>query len=737
MGQWGRVGRRIGSGDGMRSIFDTVDPSTAARVGIRAATVIPKAETGPGVAMFGWSTPIGAMFGRQSPQRMMKEAQLLYHTNPWVRAAESTVTRRVVGLPWHLEDENNEESEGEPTGQMKVATDLLEQPQANVTVGRKMTRRGLWSITSRHVGLCGMAYWYLDQRDGFAGIPLSILYVNPARMWPAEDDAGNLTGWFLDPKDEHGRGGTPLQLDEVIAFYLDEPDSGNLGTGLVEVASLKAQITTLADRHAAYILATGGRLAGIVSPKEGSIPDDKFQALVREFRNLVEAPDAAKRTTILQGPVDFTPTAANPAELNLLDLSKMNRDDIFGIWGFSSGMAGIPSPAGLNSGDRPKWDEQILMQGPVHDRVEALREPIQYQLLDRWQKIGTTIDLEIEEPTFEDKAPAYEIAAKAREVPLTNKERRELVGLDPFGVPEIDEAVWLPVALTEAYPGGPKGPTGAPEPAPVPPALAPFAGQQPAPPASEPMMPMQPAEQKGRIGSALTAAHARYVKRAQASLQKAIAAVLGEQRAEIAGRVERNAAHLAKRPKDTASWWDGAKWDKRLMDVLRPHYVRTYEQVGKLVPTVLTGKAEPVAEATLARVLTRLAKRVTRINETTRDAIRDAIGAGLDAGEGAAELGARVAEAATFDPYRGELIARTETMFAWNSSAIESYADAGVEMVEPQDGDADEECAARMARGAVSLEEALDDEDHPNGTLAWTPVIDMERLAELRQAAGL
>jgi len=134
--------------------------------------------------------------------------------------------------------------------------------------------------------------------------------------------------------------------------------------------------------------------------------------------------------------------------------------------------------------------------------------------------------------------------------------------------------------------------------------------------------------------------------------------------------------------------------------------------------------------ATLTRILRRAADRVKRINETTRDAIRDAIAAGLDLGEGAAALGARIASAAILDPYRGELIARTETMYAWNSSAIESYRDFDVEMVEPQDGDEDEECQARLARGAVTLDEAMDDEDHPNGTLAWSPVVDYAAIRE-------
>mgnify|MGYP000167598961 CR=1 FL=1 len=560
----------------MTTLFDTLQADDATRIGLRpdAATIV-KSETGPGVAMFNWGTPIG-LFSR-SPQKAMREAQMLYHANPWVHSAEQTIVRRVAGLPWHLEDENDEESEGEPAGNVKIAHDLLEKPQLNADVGRKMTRRGLWSITTRHIGLCGMGYWYLDQMDAYARIPLSILYVNPARVWPAEDDAGNLTGWVLDPKDEAGRGGTPLTLDELIPFYLDEPDGGHYGTGLVEVASLKARITTLADLHAAYVLSTGGRLAGIVSPKEGSIPDDKFQALVREFRNLVEAPDAAKRTTILQGPVDFTPTAANPNELNLLDLSKMNRDDIFAIWGVPPSQAGVGGSVGLNSGETRKYEEQILMQGAVHDRVVILRETIQYQLLDRWQKLGTTIDLEIEEPEYEDEMPAYDMAVKARDLPLTNKERRELVGLDPFGKPEIDEAVWMPIGLTEAYPGGPDGPQGAPEPAPVPPALAPF---QPTP----------ELETKARIGTVLTRAHDRYAKRAEADLVRAISGILEEQRTEIARKVARNDPG---RLKDERSWWDEAKWTKRLTDTLTAHYVRTYQEVREVVPNVLGRAIKP------------------------------------------------------------------------------------------------------------------------------------------------
>ena len=416
------------------TLFDSLPPSEAARLGIVPPE---KAVVGPGVAMVQFGTPLSAL--QRSPQKLMREAALAADSNPWIRSAEQTVTRRVAGMEWHLEDGNDEEVGEDATGPAKLVYDLFQKPQAQIpNVGYQMTWRDLVFRTSWHMGACGVGYWFLDQPDAAYRFPLGLLYVAPWRVWPSLNDAGNLVGWVIDPKDEQGRGGIPLAPDELLPFYLNPPDERMLATGLVEAAGLKAQITTYADRHAAFVLATGGRMAGIVAPKAGILNEDQFAKLVREFRNVAEAPDAAKRLTILEGPVDYTQTAATPGELALIDLAKMNRDDILAVWGVPPSLAGIPAPAGLNSGDAKKYDEAILMQGAVHDRIVAIRETIQYRLLDR---LPYGFEFEFEEPSFDDEAPAYEIAAKARELPLTNAERRELVGLDPFGNPEIDNAV--------------------------------------------------------------------------------------------------------------------------------------------------------------------------------------------------------------------------------------------------------------------------------------------------------
>jgi hypothetical protein len=105
--------------------------------------------------------------------------------------------------------------------------------------------------------------------------------------------------------------------------------------------------------------------------------------------------------------------------------------------------------------------------------------------------------------------------------------------------------------------------------------------------------------------------------------------------------------------------------------------------------------------------------------------IQNTVASGIEQGLSPAQLGdaleVALDDAKTFDEYRAELIARTETAQAYNAAALGSYAEFGIDKVEPLDGDEDPECVARLARGPVTLAEAEADEDHPNGTLDWVP----------------
>jgi hypothetical protein len=694
-----------------------------------SAAVAESSTTGHNVRMIakaaqGWEpiwnpSTIPWFMATRSPLRRMQEDQAAYWINPWILTAENAVTRRVRGLPWHLEDQSNEEIDDENLpAALRPIQELLEKPQAALPIEERQVGISSWtnliSITSRHLGLCGMTHWFKDQMDA-NGTPAAIVYVNPARLYPITTSTGHLVEWSLDPKDDQGRGGTRIRRDQIITFYLTPPDGGAIVTGLVHAARVKSMVTNAADMHALNVLSSGGRIAGFVSPKNGVMEKEQAETLERELRSIQDAPDSAKRLQLIKGPIDFQPTSANMQELDLAGLSSMNRDDILTVWGVPASQAPVAIAAGMNSGDTKGYDEAILYQGAVHDRIAPIRETVQFELLDLYPEKP---ELVIEEPTFDDEAPAYELAVKAKDQPLTRNERRALLGKDPLpdygpdGEP-LGLAIDLPAMIVtvgqgEDTPGAKPGNfTKAPEPTisvlpPSPPLLpGPSTGAQDAP-------------AKADIRAAT-------VRKFEPVIRRAVQAFLDDQKAEIAAKVREKGEHIARKPSDTDAWWSG-KWDAKLMEALRRGLAGVTETVATRIGQQVPAKADPFAEAVLQALLRTVAKRVTGINTTTRDAIASIIGKAFSDGLSPAQVADLITEATPFDTSRAEVIARTETAYAYNGAAVESYREVGVEKVEVIDGDGDDECQA--ADGQVwTLDEANDNPlGHPNCVRDFAPV---------------
>lgn len=624
--------------------------------------------TGPGAYTMTWNPPLTS--ASRNPQALMRQAQALFHTNGWVGTAVRTIVGRFTSLPWHLEDASDETVDSGPV------FDLMDDPIATRQGGLR-TRRDLWSLTGRHTVLCGTSFWYGDQAD-LAGIPLKFLYINPARMWPVQDKAGNLLDWVLDADgtdyDGNPLSGVPLGKENVHQFVLDPPDSGHFGIGIVERVWGKADLSRLSDQHARGVLASGGRLSGMVSPKNDAMLDpDAYESLVKDFRSIVSDPDAAKKLLIVKQPVDFTSMSASPQQLDLDAISRTTRDDIFALFQVPPSQAGVPGPGGLNSGETKKYDEAVLHQNAVHPLVVSFKETLQL-ILDR---VG--IDLEIDEPSFDDDTPKYEIAQKAQGLPLTNDQRLALVGLPPLGPTNGGNDIYLPVNL--ALVGSAQG---------------------------EPVKAKLP-ERKS-------------LERVLPSVKKAVASVLQAQRSEIARRVRERHSHLVKKPSDVTAWWDEKKWRQELEKALKPHLSGMAGRITLQVrQSIAPGKAS-FEDAVVGRILREAGKRITGITDTTREDIQKLLLQGLEQGLSPAELGDLIENATTFDEYRAELIARTETAIAYNEATTASYEEYGVTQVEVVDGDQDDVCAD--ANGQVwSMEEAYSNPiGHPQCTRDFLPV---------------
>ena len=690
----------------------TVDPTPAAKAG----------PIGPGAGILQTEYPLaaalGGFLGKDTAKRQLSAVKLGREVS-YIRRAEATVSDKVGGMQpgispgWHIEDpEGDTIDETYPDARAVTAYDLIRDPQGLLSAeeSQRLSRRSLWQVSSRHMGLAGCGFWYQDGRNAY-GMPLALLYIAPWRMRPNYRDKVVLTGWTLDP-DASGHG-TDLPLEEVTLLRFEAPDEGVWPTGLVESVLGKAHLNTAIDRHENTVLASGGRLSGILSPKEGAITDDGVYAqMVRDWRNVVETPESARRLQIVRAPVEFHQTVMSPQDLQLVDLMERNRDDLLAAWGVPLSQIGGSPAQGLNGGEGRKYEEAVLWQGPVHARLVEVAEAIQ-SILDAWRPLlGWSPRFVLDEPVFDDDTPRYDNASKAISLPLRNSERRAILGLDPIGDPAIDDAVWMPVNITPMAFATPEPETGPAEP-------------EAQPVLSETPRQLEDAMKAGRIETGARRLRVAVESRWAPRLRNEVGDVLRQQRERVASLVRKNWKHITADPKDTDAWWDPKLWDGKLTDALRPGMTALSESVSAQIRSVLpkpAGKASVFAEDAISRVLRSGVTRVKDINEVTRQGIAKLIAEGIDQELSPADVGDAIERWSGFDEYRAERIATTELAAAYNTTALHEYGDVGIEQVEAIDGDNDPVCAARNGK-VFSLAEAADILDHPNGTLDWVPIV--------------
>ena len=179
-----------------------------------------------------------------------------------------------------------------------------------------------------------------------------------------------------------------------------------------------------------------------------------------------------------------------------------------------------------------------------------------------------------------------------------------------------------------------------------------------------------------------------------------------------------------------------SQWSQdALIPAFDGHYLRTTEMTVGSINTVLNlgvNLPDPVAREIVAAGGRRAG--LLDITGETRQAIFRSLADGRAAGEGPPALARRIRSqvpAGRFTnagpKYRAQLVARTETKWAQNRSALEAYRQSdivtGVLAFDNQTGYGDDECVARD--GQVFTIEQADAEmaaEHPNFTLNFGPV---------------
>ena len=655
----------------------------------------------------GWANAIPLTSLRNSPQERAA-AYLKAYKVGWFYKAGKKIADDIASLDWSLSDGDMEEGEDETTldrPALSIPFDalspidqfqrLLERPNPSQT-GRQLFRK-----TQVRLDFAGSAAWYLE--GGSFGIPTALYGISPARMTPSRDSSGNLIGWVMDK--DRPSGGIPFPKDEILWFSTGNADDEDLfGTSVVEAVYGQVPLTEMMARHTMNVLATGGRLAGMLWPKDRPLGTDEFDDAIRAYRNVVSDPDAAKRLLIFPEPMEYASGASTPAEIGIPELAVLTRDEILTAFPVSPYRLGVPMPGGLNSGETRREDRRDYWEETIHPRADLLEEVIQVGLLSRYEELlGQTFDFEIAEPNMDDAAS---LVAKTEAL-----KGLVSVGFDPkqaVSASGLAHIKWagLPDILDPAK-----------------------------------QMEMQQQAREASLAQ-LEQAKNEPPKPPQKSVkprgETAIRQFLTEQRERISERVRDTLPQTKAARKEAADeWWDGAAEDAALRETLRGLYLEVGRE-GLQVVADKTGRV--VTNTAVNRILSDLYEyggaRITNINERTRDAVKAQLTEGVRRGYSIQQLlGGVEAEGfagvqgalldngvAAWDPYRAEMISRTETALSFNRASIRGYGEYGVREVQAIDGDFDEDCAARNGQ-VFSIDEALGIADHPNGTLDWAPVL--------------
>ncbi len=674
-----------------------------------------KAVTGAGVISMTYDPPLSLLVAKPQDRFAM---YLRAYRHGWFYKAEARISRDFGALDWSLQVGD----QTLPKPSLSVPPDtLLPQDRIQRLLERpnpRQTRRQLWEKTLIRLDMTGNAFWYYDEPDEY-GLPTSIWPISPHRMTPSYAKGGALVGWVMDA-DGRG-GGVPFAPDEIEHFAYAGPDDDIWGVGVVEAVYTELSISQLINRHTADLLTTGGRLAGAVWPKTNSLDEDQYQDVIKAWRNVASDPNAARRLLVFPEPMEWDKGAATPAELALVDLANLNRDAVLSAFPIGYTMLGGSLPAGLNSGEARRYEQQDYWEATLHPRVELFEESVQLGLIRRLEQlVGQDYDFEIEEPNLDDAAAIVEKSGALRA--LVNlgfdiAESVSAVGLDHIGFDQAKLAASVAPVAPDQNPDG----------------------------LSAGLTAGNVRKDGATIQQEVVKSRDDIVATAATGAAQSVAGFLKDQRE----RIIRNVTNLwpaQKRARKALpeEWWDAAYEDSQLRLALSFAYREltreSLQSVANRLGRVITKSQHlPIAED----VLRRGQNRITGINEVTRRAIDNALVEGIRRGYSIAQVVDGVpAEgfvglknlsldngAIAWSEYRAEMIARTETATAYNRAALDSYRTLGVKRVRVTDGDGDDLCAP-WHNWEGPVDEAPEETGHPNCTRDFAPIVEDRKSLE-------
>ena len=580
--------------------------------------------------------------------------------------------------------------DGEPVAH--PIADLLEYPSDYVSM-REMLR----AIVRDYI-TTGNAY--LLRPSDEAGRKQTLWYLPSAHIRPVAEGTDYMTAYEWRTPGAAMRVLDPAEVVH-IRHGLDS-DTTRLGVSPIASVMREVSIDEAASDYTSALLRNGAHPGLLISPRSDNYPMRPADAA--RVKAQIEADftgDHRGAPIVMTAPTDVHHVSYSPEQMDISSVRDMPEERVAAVLGLPAAVIGLGTGmqqtrvgATMVELHRQAWQDCIIpMQVSMADQMTL-------QLLPLGSDLRIEFDRSSVEVLREDKTG--QITSLLGAGVITRSEARVLAGYEPGEADDVYMREPMGSFLGAADSGAEEE----------------RASPQP--------IELRQVDDSARLVSDLESVRVQAMGLMQSELVDAFAE-LGDLVADAWRGTETRAIE-----DDIAESAIVSDWiDLRLADVFRVSYGRAIQDAAKVV-SVHIGRGVSIPDVVARGILADGGKRVGLVDvvDATKRAIFDGLASAREDGLGAVETAERISGRVSAGRFRTAstralVIARTETKYAQNRSALGAYDASGADRViafDAQIGATDADCMARDGQ-VYDLAEAqiLTEAEHPNGTLSWAP----------------
>lgn len=328
----------------------------------------------------------------------------------WVYRCVSTIAEEVSSAKLRLYRKSKDGNDTEVTDHELLS--LLERPNP------EMTQADVLEWISSFIDLDGNAYLY-KAKVGTKTRELWPLRSDWVKIKPS-DDKKRLVGGYAY---YNGEGNIPLQIEEVIHFREFNPKFFNKqipfkGIGTVEAAKDIVEEDHTIKEWNKNFFKNGATTSGVLE-YDGELNEKQKKRIELGWKKQQEGTDNAGKTPILSGGLKWKQTQFSQRELAFIDQRKLDRDDIFLMFGIPKGLL-MAEDVNLANSKTALW---AFTRFTVRPRLRKIEDVLNATLVKEY---GDDLYFEFDNPVPEDRAQTVsEYSAGVNQWLTPNDIRRE------------------------------------------------------------------------------------------------------------------------------------------------------------------------------------------------------------------------------------------------------------------------------------------------------------------------